>query len=78
VFERINRIRGGNFGVCKPIKGFAGLYEIVIDHGPGYRIYYGKVKSLLVILLVGGEKKTQKRDIEKAHHYWIGYKGSQP
>lgn len=75
VSGRILRIRDGNFGVCKPIKGFAGIYELVIDYGPGYRIYYGKKGDTIVILLVGGEKKSQIRDIEKAYRYWLDYKG---
>lgn len=74
VLDRLNRIRDGNFGTCKPIKGHNGIYEIVIDHGPGYRIYYGKEKSTIVILLTGGEKKTQSRDIKKAYRYWIDYR----
>jgi putative addiction module killer protein len=45
--------------------------EIVLDIGPGYRIYYGKKGATIVLLLVGGEKKTQERDIEKAKRYWL-------
>jgi putative addiction module killer protein len=74
VSERITRIESGNFGSCKPLKGYAGIYEIVIDYGPGYRIYYGKEGSLIVILLLGGEKKSQTRDIEKACRYWTHYR----
>jgi len=74
VSERITRLRGGNFGVCKPLKGYAGVYELVINYGPGYRVYYGKQGDMIVILLVGGEKKSQDRDIEKAHRYWLDYK----
>jgi len=76
VLERITRIESGNFGVCKPLKGYAGIYEVVIDYGPGYRIYYGKQGSSIVILLVGVEKKSQSRDIEKAYRYWNDYKES--
>jgi putative addiction module killer protein len=73
ISNRLGRIQRGNFGDCKPIKGYHGIYEIVINHGPGYRIYYGKQGSVIVILLVGGEKKSQTRDIEKAYRYWIHY-----
>lgn len=67
---RLTRVRSGNFGTCTSIKGYAGLWEIVINYGPGYRIYYGKQGATTLILLWGGEKKSQKRDIEKAYHYW--------
>jgi putative addiction module killer protein len=78
VLERITRLQTGNFGVCKPLKGYAGIYELVINFGPGYRIYYGKQGSVVVILLLGGEKKSQERDIEKAYRYWTHYKEEQP
>lgn len=79
IFERIGRVRMGNFGACKPIKGYHGLYEIVIDLGPGYRIYYGILEQLgvmptLLLLLTGGEKKSQKRDIQLAYRYWKDYR----
>lgn len=67
---RIARIELGNFGSCHPIKPGNDICEIVIDYGPGYRVYYGKKGSSIVILLLGGEKKTQKRDIVKARQYW--------
>ena len=76
VLERLARIRDGNFGACKPLKGYAGVYELVIDHGPGYRVYYGKRGNTVVILLIGGEKRSQTRDIEKAYRYWLDYKES--
>jgi putative addiction module killer protein len=71
---RVTRLRLGLFTNCKPIKGHKGIYELVIDHGLGYRIYYGKKEQELVILLVGGLKKSQERDIEKAYRYWLTYK----
>lgn len=71
---RLTRVRSGNTGSCKPLKGYAGIYEIVIDCGPGYRIYYGQETLSYFILLFGGEKKSQKRDIKKAYHYWIDHK----
>lgn len=73
ISRRLTRIEAGLFGDCKPIKGYRGIYELVIDYGPGYRIYYGKQGSVIIILLIGGEKKSQARDIEKAHRYWIEY-----
>ena len=73
---RINRIRLGNFGDCNPIKGISGLYELRIHFGPGYRIYFGKMKDTVVIILCGGDKRSQKRDIKKAMEYWQLYKDS--
>lgn len=66
---RLARVRGGNFGDCKLVKGSKGLYELRIDYGPGYRIYFGKVGSSFIILLWGGDKSKQKRDIAKADGY---------
>lgn len=60
IFERINRIRGGNMGDNKRIAGFPGLHEARINYGPGFRIYFGKEKSTIVILLLGGDKKARR------------------
>ena len=73
---RINRIRLGNFGDCTPIKNAPGLHELRIHLGPGYRIYFGKVKDIVVIILCGGNKKSQEKDIKKAREYWQLYKDS--
>lgn len=70
---RINRMRLGNFGDCKRIKGCKDIWELRIKYGAGYRIYYGKKKDTVVILLLGGDKGTQERDIEKAKRYWNDY-----
>src|SRR5438552_387547 len=64
VRARLNRVRLGNFGDCKSVGG--GVEELRIDFGPGYRIYYGRQGSLLVVLLCGGDKSTQARDIRTA------------
>lgn len=66
--HRLDRVRYGNFGDCKSLGG--GLYELRLSFGAGYRIYYGREGDRLVILLVGGDKSSQKRDIEKAKIYW--------
>lgn len=65
----------GNFGDCHRLQDTQGICEIRLDFGAGYRIYYGKEGSHSVVLLVGGDKKTQSRDIEKAKRYWRDYKG---
>jgi putative addiction module killer protein len=74
---RLIRVRMGNFGDCKQIKGVKGLWELRIDHGAGYRIYYGKKGGTMVVVLLGGDKASQDRDIKKAHRYWCDYEESQ-
>jgi putative addiction module killer protein len=76
VKNRLDRVTLGNFGDAKMIKGGGGIWELVIDHGPGYRIYFGKQGSAVVLLLTGGEKKSQDRDIIKAKQYWLKSKES--
>ena len=62
----------GNFGDIKPVGD--GVFERRIDFGPGYRIYFGREGKALVILLVGGAKKRQQRDIDRAKAYWGEYR----
>ena len=65
--QRIIQLRKGNFGYYKSLK--EGLFEMKIDSGPGYRVYFAKVDKETVLLLWGGTKRTQNRDIEKARDY---------
>ena len=69
---RLNRVRLGNFGDCKPVG--KGVNELRVDYGPGYRVYYGKSKTTIVVLLCGGSKKSQPKDIRLAQAYWADYK----
>ena len=71
VRSHLNRIRLGNFGDCKSVGG--GVEELRIDFGPGYRVYYGREGALVVVLLCGGSKKSQARDIVTAQRQWKGY-----
>ena len=64
ILVRIERLALGNAGDVKPVG--EGVSELRIDFGPGYRVYYKMIKSSVVILLAGGSKGTQSRDIEKA------------
>ena len=61
----------GNFGDVKPVGD--GVWEARIDWGPGYRIYYAQAGQRLILLLVGGDKRKQQADIEKAHLYWMDW-----
>ena len=62
---RIRRLSLGNPGDVKPIG--EGLSEMRIDYGPGYRVYFMERGNFLVILLCGGDKSSQKKDIVRAH-----------
>ena len=66
---RIARLRLGNFGDSKRV---GEVFELRIDVGPGYRVYYGREGDDVVILLCGGDKASQARDIERAEAYWVG------
>lgn len=76
VMRRLDRVRLGNFGDAKRLQGVSGIWELRIDQGPGYRVYFGKEGSMIVVLLCGGSKKSQTRDIAKAKQYWLDYKES--
>ena len=68
VVARLDRLSLGLRGDWKSVG--AGVYELRIDHGPGYRVYFGQEGDALILLLCGGAKRTQNRDIETAHAYW--------
>ena len=64
ILARLKRIELGNIGDHKSIGG--GLFELRIDCGPGYRIYCVRMKESVIILLAGGDKSTQEKDIKRA------------
>lgn len=64
ILIRIRRISLGNFGDVRPVG--EGVSELRIDYGPGYRLYFRRIGSLIVLLLLGGTKKTQDADVIKA------------
>ena len=65
---RLDRARLGNLGDHKAVGG--GVLEMRIDYGPGYRVYFGKDGERLLLLLIGGDKGTQAKDIKTAMEYW--------
>ena len=72
ILGRIDRLQAGLRGDWKAVG--KGIFELRIDHGPGYRVYCGQDGSRLVLLLCGGDKRTQQQDIETAYEYWQDYK----
>jgi putative addiction module killer protein len=71
IAARIARLAAGNFGDCKALA--EGVWELRIDHGSGYRVYYTILDRSHVLLLCGGDKRTQARDIKQAVAYWKDY-----
>lgn len=69
---RLDRARLGNLGDHKYLDD--GVWEMRIDYGPGYRVYFAKEEHRLVLLLIGGDKDTQKRDITQAAGYLQDHK----
>lgn len=73
---RLARLRSGNLGDVKAVGG--GVSELRIDYGPGYRVYIAMVGDTLVVLLCGGDKRTQAADIKQAKKYWADYQKCAP
>ena len=66
--QRIARLRLGNFGDTRSVGD--GVLELRIHFGPGFRVYFGREGASVVILLCGGDKSSQERDIDRAVEYW--------
>jgi putative addiction module killer protein len=71
IATRIARMSAGNFGDCKSLRD--GVWELRIDWGPGYRVYYALADRTVVLLLCGGDKRKQSADIERAVKFWRDY-----
>jgi putative addiction module killer protein len=71
ITARIGRLALGNFGDCKHLR--EGLWELRINWGPGYRVYYALIGNTCVLLLCGGDKRKQSTDIERALLYLKDY-----
>ncbi len=72
ILLRIRRIQTGNLGDHKSIAD--GVFELRVDSGPGYRIFFGKVENRIILLLCGGNKNSQDNDIQRALQYWADYR----
>lgn len=66
--SRTDRLKRGLFGDCEPVG--EGVWELRIDTGPGYRVYYARSGKQVVLLLCGGDKRKQKADINRAKIFW--------
>jgi putative addiction module killer protein len=71
ILTRLDRLREGNFGDCKSVGG--GISELRLMFGSGYRIYFGRSGDTLVVLVGGGDKATQNKDIKEAILLWERY-----
>ena len=69
--KRLNRVRLGNLGVNRHVGD--GVWELKIDFGPGYRIYFSEDGPKIVVLLLAGNKGSQSKDIVQARDYWLDY-----
>ena len=71
ILTRLRRVEQGNYGDYKSLQD--GVYELRLTFGPGYRVYFGEDGDTVVVLLSGGDKSTQGKDIEQAKIYWKRY-----
>jgi len=76
IIMQVDRIELGLFSDSRPIG--EGLSEVRIHYGPGYRVYYGKAGKHIYLLLCGGDKLTQDRDIKRAKAYWQDHRRRNP
>ena len=72
VFRYVRSLSLGIFNNCRSVG--EGVHELKIDFGPGYRVYFGNEGKTIVILLCGGSKKSQNKDIALALKYWAEYR----
>lgn len=70
--RRLDRASAGNLGDHRPCR--EGVWELRIDKGPGYRVYFGRTGDAVVVLLAGGDKRSQDSDIERAIRAWHDYR----
>lgn len=73
--KRLDRVQSGNLGDYRSVG--EGVFELRINSDPGYRVYFGQIDTIIVLLLCGGDKSTQEQDILKAREYWRDYERSE-
>jgi len=71
ILRRLDRIKGNNLGQVRALRN--GVWELKIDFGPGYRVYYAHAGQTIILLLCGGDKSSQDADINRAVGYWVNY-----
>jgi len=71
ILSRVGRLKRGQFGDFKSLG--EGLYELRLFFGPGYRVYFGESGGKVILILSGGDKSTQKKDIHLAKEFWTIY-----
>ena len=71
ILARLRRLEQGNYGDCEPVGD--GVSELRMFFGPGFRVYFGEDAGNIVVLLSGGDKKSQQKDIIQAKVYWEEY-----
>jgi putative addiction module killer protein len=76
IFDRVKRLERGQFGDYKKIDH--SFYELRFFFGPGYRVYFGDHRGTLILLLAGGDKASQARDIRTAKQYWKTFQEDNP
>jgi putative addiction module killer protein len=72
VAARLTRLEAGSLGDCDAVGD--GVCELRIHYGPGYRVYFGQTERTIVVLLCGGTKATQRRDMARARDVWSTYR----
>ena len=72
ITKRLNKAEDGNLGEIKSVN--KGVHEMIIKYGPGYRLYFANDGDTTIVLLCGGDKRTQEKDIKQAQDYWADYK----
>lgn len=71
ILRRVERLKGGGFGDCAYCR--EGVWELRVNTGPGYRVYYARAGREIILLLCGGSKSTQDADIDRAIANWRDY-----
>jgi len=71
ILSRVARLKWGQFGDFKALEG--GIFELRLFFGPGYRVYFGEHRGTIILILSGGDKSNQSKDIKSARAYWKTY-----